>query len=117
MNTIQKTAYWAPRVFGIILTIFITLFALDVQYNGNVAGFVAELAMHLIPTAILSVILVSAWRWELVGVIAYSALAIFYIAITINHPDWIAVISGPLFVAAILFGISWLNRKRRLAIK
>jgi hypothetical protein len=115
MNTLQKTAYWAPRVFGILLTIFITLFALDVQYTGDATAFVTELASHLIPTAVLLIILIAAWRWEMVGVVAYSTLAIFYISLTLNHPDWVVAISGPLFVAALLFGISWMNRKRRTA--
>lgn len=115
MNTPQKIAYWAPRIYGIILTIFFTLFALDVQYTSNATAFATELAVHLIPTAILLTILVLAWRWELVGVIAYAALGIWYIIIAHTRPDWIAAITGILFLGSILFAISWYSRRHRLA--
>lgn len=115
MNTAQKLAYWAPRIYGIILTIFFTLFALDVQYTGDAVAFATELAIHMIPTAVLITILVLAWRREWVGVVAYTALGIWYIIIAHTRPDWIAAITGILFFGAILFSISWYNRRHRLA--
>jgi hypothetical protein len=71
------------------------------------------LVIHLIPSAIIVVVLALAWRWEWVGALVFAALAGFYLVITLRHPEyrnWILMISGPLFLIAVLFLISWLKR-------
>ena len=59
----RRTLFWAPRVLSVALIVFLSLFALDVF--GEVQGFwntVLALAIHLIPTLVLSVVLILAWR-------------------------------------------------------
>jgi hypothetical protein len=40
----------------------------------------------------------------------FGAAGLFYALTTLKHPDWILWIAGPLFVIAILYLLSWLNR-------
>ena len=107
----RRILFWAPRALGIAFALFLSMFALDVFGEGY--GFwntLLALAMHLIPTAIVAVVLVLAWRWEWIGVVLFAAAAILYLVNTLRHPDWILFISGPLFLIAVLFLVSWLKR-------
>jgi hypothetical protein len=56
-----------------------------------------------------------AWRFELVGSLGFLALGIAYIALAWGRFPWTAyaAISGPLFLTAILFAISWTVRYPR----
>jgi hypothetical protein len=91
---------WTPRVLGILLCHFISLFALDAE------GALAT-AMHLIPVAVLLAILAVAWRWPAVGGAAFLGVAGAYLLAAWQHPSWIAVISAPLSVVGVLFLLSW----------
>ena len=102
---------WAPRALGIVFALFLSIFALDVFDEGY--GFwntLLALAMHLIPTAIVVVVLVLSWRWEWIGAVLFAAAGTLYMANSLRHPDWILLISGPLFLIAALFLVSWLKR-------
>ena len=105
-ETVKKVLYWSPRVLGILFAIFISLFALDVFMEGY--GFwetIVALVMHLIPTAIILIILAIAWRWERVGGFIFIALGVLYIALFWDPSRWPAylMISGPLFLVGVLF--------------
>ena len=103
----HKALYWAPRVLGILAAAFVSIFALDVFGEGH--SFwqtLLALAIHLIPTYILIIIVIIAWKWELAGGIIYIILGLFYIAIFSRRGFPIVTyvsISGPLFLAGILF--------------
>lgn len=103
---IKKVLFWAPRVLGVLFAIFISLFALDVFMEGY--GFwetIIALLMHLIPTAIFLLVLVVAWRWEMIGGFLFIALGLLYIALFWS-PDRLPgylIISGPLFLVGFLF--------------
>jgi uncharacterized membrane protein len=105
--------YWSPRVLGIAFALFLSLFALDV-FNEHL-GFlktILALSIHLIPTAIIVAVLAVSWRWEWVGGILFIAVGILYLSNprVWHHPDWIAVISGPLFLVGALFLFGWSKR-------
>ena len=113
--------YWTPRILAIISILFISMFALDVFSEGY--GFwvtIWALIMHLVPTFILVIVLIIAWRWEHVGGIIYILLGAFYIIMTANKASldqaWLAylMISGPLFLIGILFLLNkYLNSKKK----
>lgn len=116
-ETVKKILFWTPRVLGILIAIFISLFALDVFTEGY--GFwetIVALFMHLIPTAIILLVLVIAWRWEKIGGILFILLGVTYIAL-FWEPDQVPgylIISGPLFLVGILFLLDgFLGRERR----
>ncbi len=99
---------WTPRVLSILFICFISLFALDVFEEGRSwTEILVALLMHLIPSYVLILILVFAWRRPWVGTIAYTALAIAYGVIARRHLSWILVIAVPLLVMAVLFWLSW----------
>ena len=113
-TTTRRVLFWTPRVLGILYAVFLSLFALDVFDAGY--GFwqaIAALLIHLIPVYIVIAALVLAWRWEWLGAIGFSALAIFYVAWAWGRFPLVAYlsISGPLFLIAILFLLNWVYRK------
>ena len=110
---VKRLLFWTPRVLCIAFALFLSLFALDVFSEG--LGWwktLLALSIHLIPTVFIVVVLAFSWRWEWVGGILYIAAGILYLSNprTWHHPDWVLVISGPLFVVGALFLINWWKR-------
>ena len=109
-----KVTYWLPRVLGLLFVLFLSLFAFDVFQGYN--GWVALLAffIHLLPAFVLLIIVLIAWRYDLVGAIAFLCFALAYIFLVgLNRPwSWYAGISGPAAVIGILFFLNWLKNKR-----
>ena len=104
--------FWSPRALGIAFALFISIFALDALSEGG--GFWTKalaIVMHLVPTALVVIALVVAWRWEWVGALLFIGLGLFYTLTTLRRPDWILVIGGPLFVVGALFLAAWFKRK------
>lgn len=108
-NPIQSALFWAPRILGGLFAVFISLFALDIFGMGySVWKTALALGIHLIPTAVLLAALTLSWRWEWLGGILFPGLGILYLVTTRGlHWSAYAVISGPLFLAGILFLVSW----------
>ncbi len=108
-----RILYWAPRLLCIAFIIFLSLFALDVfdEFHGfwRVA---AALLIHLIPSLVLGLVLLLAWKWDWIGTVFFGAAALWYALSNLRHPNWILTIAGPLFVVAALFCASGLNRTR-----
>lgn len=99
---------WTPRVLSILFACFLSLFALDVFAEGRPwTETLVALLVHLIPTYVLILILVIAWRRPWVGAAAYTLLALAYAIFAHRHPTWILAISVPLLVIACLFWASW----------
>ena len=102
----SKILYWIPRLLTILAILFMLMFSLDV-FGGNdsvgkkLVGFV----VHNIPVMILAVILIIAWKRELIGgvllVAASIAGAIFFHSFT-GNPASLIVIS-PFLITGILF--------------
>ncbi|WP_031291952.1 DUF7670 domain-containing protein [Leptolyngbya sp. Heron Island J] len=111
MNMITKRLlFWSPRGLCILFAIFLSLFALDVFSEGYGFGeTILALLIHLMPTYLVVISLAIAWRWEWIGSILFIALALFYLASS-GGGSWI--ISGPLFLIAILFLVNWMYRSR-----
>ena len=112
---IRQLLFWSPRVLTILFALFLSLFALDVFEEGyGLWETVLALFMHLIPTWIVLIVLALSWRWEWIGAVLFVALALIYayFAVGRGHPEWIAIISGPLLLIAGLFLVNWLYRKQ-----
>ena len=102
----KRFLYWAPRILGILIAVFVSLFALDVfGEDYNFWETIVALMMHLIPTAIILIFLAIAWRWERAGGFLFIALGVLYFALFWDPSRWPAylMISGPLFLAGVLF--------------
>ena len=71
---------WTPRIGVLIFAAFMSLFALDVFGQGSsLWETTVGLMMHLIPTALLLVVLLVAWRWPWVGGVAFLIVAGFFV--------------------------------------
>lgn len=108
--------FWAPRILTILFALFLSVFALDVF--AETKGFLetlTALALHLVPTFLVVVLLVFAWRRELIGVIAFAGLAIAYVVVMWGRGfPWVTyvMISGALLLISVLFFLSWRQRSR-----
>ncbi len=110
----MRWLYWLPRVLAILFALFISLFALDIfDMHLDFWGTLVGLAMHLIPTAILVVILVVAWRWEWIGGVAYPLLGVLY-SLQARGLPWTnhLILAGPVVLIGLLFWASWLSRRK-----
>lgn len=108
--------YWAPRILGILFALFISIFALDVfELNAGFWKTTLGLSIHLIPTALILVILALAWKREWIGTIGFIALGILYIYLSWGRFPLSVyfLISGPLFLLGILFMVNWIYRDDR----
>ena len=110
---IQQILWWSPRVLGIGLCLFLSLFALD-AFSGEKKFLEAltAFAIHLLPAMAVLAAVVVAWRWEWVGGLVFFVLAIVYAMLTLGHLSWMLVISGPLVIEGLLFLWSWRHHDR-----
>ncbi len=113
----KRALFWAPRILSMAFVVFVSLFAMDV-FEENV-GFwptLQALVIHLIPTLVLLVALILAWRREWIGAVVYAAMGVLYIVwvTTLQRPvpsatrlGWVIMIAGPAFLIAALFFANW----------
>lgn len=119
----SRILYWSPRVLSILFICFLTMFSFDVFEPGRSVGEIAlGLLMHNIPSIILIILLIIAWRKEIAGAISYFGAGLLYVGFVIYQAinsglpwhtaiTWNITIAVPAFVIGILFLINW--RKRR----
>lgn len=114
-----------PRIIGIMAILFISLFALDAFTPGlsfwrQITGFF----IHLIPSFVLTILLVVAWKWELTGGIVFTLIGLLMSPIVFSHnyrmneSFWLSLgiissITFPFIVVGLLF---ILNHYRKKAI-
>jgi len=96
---------------------FLSLFALDaIEHGKGIGQVLLALAIHLIPSLVLVAVVLLAWRRPWVGACLFGAAALGYaLMVGRTHLDWIAVISGPLLLTAVLYFLSWDRGHRRQA--
>jgi len=123
MKNTEKLLYWTPRILSILFICFLFLFSLDVYEPGMSVGDVAlGLFMHNIPALIMIVLLIIAWRKEIVGAISFIGAGLLYIGLVtfdvVNSElpwylaiSWSLTIAGPAFLIGILYLINWRKRK------
>ena len=109
----KRPLFWTPRILCILFAVFVSMFAADVFGEGY--GFwetVVALLIHLVPTYIVIIALVVAWRRDWIGAILFIGLAVFYLVWAWGRFTWInyLVMSGPLFLVGVLFLVNWLYR-------
>ena len=114
MTTSARWLLWIPRVFAILVGLFLGLFALDAFSEGKpFVQALADFVIHLAPAAVLFGVVALAWKREWVGGVAFVGLAIAYAVSVTGRPDWILTISGPLAIVGALFLWSWRQQAHR----
>ncbi len=113
---IMKTAlHWLPRILGIAAILFVSMFALDSFGPGlPLSKQIGNFLIHLIPSYVLLLALVIAWKWELVGGSLFVLLGlglapfIFRHNYQMNHSVWVTlfvllIINAPFVLVGGLF--------------
>ncbi len=104
---------WTPRILTLCFALYLGLFAVDV-FNEKLSlrQTATALAIHLIPTAIVLLVMAIAWRWEWVGALIFAAAAVIYsMQVLPMHPAWAAAIALPLLVIAALYLLAWMHHR------
>jgi hypothetical protein len=129
MKLSAKVLHWLPRIICILAILFVSMFALDAfSPNLTVWQQIGAFIIHLIPSFILLIVLLIAWKWELVGGIIFIILGIglspfvFIHNFRMNHSIWmslgiISAITLPFVIVGILFVISHYRKMERSQIK
>jgi hypothetical protein len=104
-TTSERLLLWLPRILGILVSVFVGMFALDAFGKGTplLQAFV-DFAIHLIPAVVLLGVVAVSFRWPWIGAAAFIGLAVVYAATMSNgRLDWMLTISGPLLIVGALF--------------
>ncbi|WKY47386.1 hypothetical protein Q5O24_13675 [Eubacteriaceae bacterium ES3] len=119
MNSVPRWLYWTPRILSILLTSFLLLFSFDVYSPGmSIPEVLLGFLMHNIPVIILVIVIVLAWKWEIVGAIAFALAGLLYMGLVFMGVfqgdlawyialSWSLTLSGPAFVIAFLYYLNW----------
>ena len=114
--SVSETIKWTPRALGVAYVVFLSLFALDVFQEGlGVLETILALFMHLIPTFLVLLALILAWRWPGSGGLLFILIAaglLFLIAgpgpfrlLRMNSLVYL-IVAGPLYLVGGLFVLS-----------
>ncbi|MCA0133526.1 DUF7670 domain-containing protein [Winogradskyella alexanderae] len=122
-----KIIHWLPRIICILAILFISLFALDafdpkLTVWQQIIGFL----MHLIPSFILILFLIIAWKKEYIGGILFILIGlglspfVFIHNYNMNQSVWLSLliilmITIPFAIVGVLFIISNRIKRRRQA--
>ena len=108
---LAKLIHWAPRLAAILIIFFITLFSLDMfGTEASLLEQVGGFLIHSIPSIIMIVLLVFAWKWPAVGFVAFLAAGILSAAFFVRDiyalPNLLLFVLPTLLIAC-LFYIDW----------
>lgn len=99
----KKTIYYLPRSLAILFIVFVSIFAFDAfEIGGSFWQKAGGFLIHLIPSYILIIATIVAWKKEFIGGIIFiilGVLAAFWIK---NIPFSLLIILPP-FIIGILF--------------
>ena len=117
---VSAFVYWAPRVLSIMFIAFLALFSLDViTPESSLKEIIVGLIMHNIPVFIMIIVLVIAWKHEIVGAIAFLLAGLIYVVFTTGSGldwrialSWSMTIAGPAFLIGGLFLVNWLRKRQ-----
>jgi hypothetical protein len=108
---LAKIIHWAPRVAALLIIFFIGLFSLDVFGTGapplEVLG---AFVMHNLPSLVMLVLLVFAWKRPVVGFVAFliaaTAFAALFVRDIYSLPNLLLFVL-PILLVASLFYADW----------
>ena len=116
--------HWLPRVIVILSILFVSAFAFDSFTTTNsIWQQLLEFLIHLIPSYILLIVLLIAWKFELIGGVIFIVISlglspfIFHHNYQVNHSISISLgiimtINFPFLLAGILFVLNYQNKKK-----
>ncbi len=124
MTPKTKILHSIPRIICIAAILFVSIFALDAFEEGkSIVEQITAFLIHLIPSFVLIVFLIIAWKRELIGGIIFCAVALIFTPIVFthnlnaNHSVWMSIgiissITLPFLIVGIMFIISHYYKKK-----
>jgi len=125
MKTSVKIVHWVPRILCILAILLVGMFALDSfsserTFWQNFGAFL----MNLIPTFVLIALLIIAWKWELIGGIAFAIIGLAMSPFIYSHNfrmnqsvgkslEVLLIITVPFIIIGILFIVSHYLKKKQ----
>ena len=108
---LAKIIHWAPRIAAILIIIFVSLFSLDVfDMEASPLELLGGFLMHNIPSIVMLVLLIFAWKRPVVGFVAFLAtaalFAIFFVRSIYSLPNLLLFVL-PILLIAFLFYADW----------
>lgn len=128
MKTSIKVLHWTPRIICILAIMFLSLFALDsFAPHLTIWQQIRAFLMHLIPSIVLLILLIIAWKWEFIGGIIFSLIGLGFSPVIfahnykMNHSVWmslgiICMITLPFFITGILFIVNHFKKRRETLV-
>lgn len=126
-SRLASTIRWVARILCILAIAFISLFAVDVFTEGaslSLGQKIVAFLMHMIPSFVLIIALIIAWKHELVGGILIALIGLttaVFISTRRGMPfdrrslQTVATINVPFIIVGVLFIISYfLHRPKKL---
>jgi hypothetical protein len=103
--------HWAPRIAAMMIIFFMSLFSLDVFGMGaSPLEVLGALLMHNIPSILMIILLVFAWKRPVVGFVAFLiaaiAFAFFFVRDLYALPNLLLFVF-PILLIASLFYADW----------
>jgi len=110
MITGRAILVWTPRLSLILFALFLIPFSFDVFEEGRSATQIGTaFVLHNIPSMVLGLVVFAAWRREWIGSIACVLVALAWIAWAWGRFPLATylIMSGPLFLIAMLYAADW----------
>ncbi len=126
MKTSIKVFHWLPRIICILAILFISMFAADAfGPEKTIWQQLGDFIIHLIPSFVLLVFLLIAWKWEYIGGIIFILIGLGLSPFVFMHNykmnnsinmslGIILVITIPFVVVGGLFILSHIKKKKKL---
>jgi len=109
-----RTLRFLARLAAIAGTLFVSIFALDVFQPGVPPLEIAlALFMHLLPSMVLAILVVIAWKRAWIGAIIFFAVAAVPFLLLDNILLANVMLAAPFLVAALLFLATALREQRQ----
>ena len=105
-----KVIHWAPRIAAILIIFFVSLFSFDVfDMEATPLELLGAFLMHSIPSIVMILVLLFAWRKPVVGFVAFLLVGLFFLRFVISDfgLGHFLLFSGPLLLISALFYADW----------
>ena len=100
----------AATSLGVLYAVTLLIFAADIfNHEQNITQTFYDLLLHLLPTAVILLIVFVAYNRPLIGAIIYLVLGLMYIITGWTSMHWTAhvLIAGPLLLLSALYITAW----------
>lgn len=116
----MKVIHWIPRLISIGLIGLLLLLSFDVFVEDTIGEMLVGFFMHNIPTFVLILMTILAWKRPLVGAVTYTLAGLFYIFVVYRIMNLsfldglisISILSLPALIIGLLFYLDWKHQKK-----